>query len=214
MCFMASAMELMCPGVPVTACATMKPRRSKTPAERSPASRTMEVNDVRWSAAACSFTTPMSRLQQTSRVMGSMDGLDPDDEALRRWLISCVIMRFSPRCAPEWADDSTLRSGVRGRLHGAPRSSRHLDDQGQSVVDAALGAGAHDRGGLALLHDGGTAERVARGQSVAIVDGRLHKAAGLLEVRRAVALHQVASVPFRGAHGSGGHRRRRSRHRR
>ena len=62
-CFIASAMELMCPGVPVTAWATMKPRRSKTPAERSPASRTMEVKEVRTSAAACSLTTPMSRLQ-------------------------------------------------------------------------------------------------------------------------------------------------------
>ncbi len=71
-CFMASAMELMWPGVPVTACATMKPRRSKTPAERSPASRTMEVNDVRMRAAACSLTTPISRLQQMSRVTGSM----------------------------------------------------------------------------------------------------------------------------------------------
>ena len=71
-CFMASAMELMWPGVPVTACATMKPRRSKTPAERSPASRTMEVNDVRMRAAACSLTTPTSRLQQMSRVTGSI----------------------------------------------------------------------------------------------------------------------------------------------
>ena len=69
---MASAMELMWPGVPVTACATMKPRRSKTPAERSPASRTIEVNDVRMSAAACSLTTPTSRLQQMSRVTGSI----------------------------------------------------------------------------------------------------------------------------------------------
>ena len=68
---MASAIELMCPGVPVTACATMYPRLSKTPAERSPASRTIEVNDVRCSAAACSLTTPISRLQQISSVTGS-----------------------------------------------------------------------------------------------------------------------------------------------
>jgi len=70
-CFMARAMELMCPGVPVTACATIQPRRSKTPADRSPASRTMDVKDVRISAAACSFTTPISRFQQMSRVIGS-----------------------------------------------------------------------------------------------------------------------------------------------
>ena len=72
MCFMARAIELMWPGVPVTACATMKPRRSKTPAERSPASRTIDVNDVRWSAAACSLTTPISRFQQMSSVTGSI----------------------------------------------------------------------------------------------------------------------------------------------
>ena len=72
MCFIASAMELMCPGVPVTACATIQPRRSNTPAERSPASRTIEVNEVRMSAAACSLTTPISRFQQMSSVMGSI----------------------------------------------------------------------------------------------------------------------------------------------
>src|SRR6266849_8896722 len=68
---MASAIELMWPGVPVTAWATISPRRSKTPAERSPASRTIDVNEVRWSASACSLTTPMSRFQQTSSVTGS-----------------------------------------------------------------------------------------------------------------------------------------------
>src|SRR2546422_11658141 len=69
-CFIASAMELMCPGVPVTAWATMKPQRSKTPAERSPASRTIEVKDVRWSAAACSLTTPTRRLPPIPREIG------------------------------------------------------------------------------------------------------------------------------------------------
>ncbi len=71
MCFIASAMELICPGVPVTAWATMKPRRSKTPADRSPASRTMDVKEVRTSAAACSLTTPTRRFQQMSSVTGS-----------------------------------------------------------------------------------------------------------------------------------------------
>src|SRR5205085_6356991 len=51
--------------------ATISPRRSKTPADRSPASRTIDVKDVRCSAVACSLTTPMSRFQQTSRVTGS-----------------------------------------------------------------------------------------------------------------------------------------------
>ena len=42
----ASAIELMCPGVPVTACATIRPARSNTPAERSKDSRKMLVNEV------------------------------------------------------------------------------------------------------------------------------------------------------------------------
>ena len=40
-------MELTCPGVPVTACASMRPSRSNTPAERSPASRTIGEKAVR-----------------------------------------------------------------------------------------------------------------------------------------------------------------------
>src|SRR6476620_7316513 len=66
------AIELMWPGVPVTAWAIMLPRRSKTPAERSPDSRTTVVNEVRIRAAACSLTTAISRFQRTSRVIGSM----------------------------------------------------------------------------------------------------------------------------------------------
>jgi hypothetical protein len=68
------AIALMCPGVPVTACAIMLPRVSKTPAERSPDSRTIVVNDVRMSAVACSLTTAISRFQITSSVIGSIIG--------------------------------------------------------------------------------------------------------------------------------------------
>ena len=46
-------MELICPGVPVTAWASMKPRGSKTQADRSPHSATDGVKEVRISAAAC-----------------------------------------------------------------------------------------------------------------------------------------------------------------
>ena len=38
-CVTARAIELMCPGVPVTACAIIRPVVSNTPAEMSPASR-------------------------------------------------------------------------------------------------------------------------------------------------------------------------------
>src|SRR6266567_3654765 len=65
------AIELMCPGVPVTAWASRLPRASNTHADRSPASATGGENDVRTRAAACSFTIAMSRLQNTSRVSGS-----------------------------------------------------------------------------------------------------------------------------------------------
>ena len=56
-----SAMELTWPGVPVTACASILPRVSNTPAERSPASRTMGENAVRIRACACSSTTAIRR---------------------------------------------------------------------------------------------------------------------------------------------------------
>jgi hypothetical protein len=56
-----AAMELTWPGVPVTAWASMRPCRSKTPAERSPASRTEVENAVRIRVWACSSTTEISR---------------------------------------------------------------------------------------------------------------------------------------------------------
>src|SRR6185437_15941540 len=54
-------MELTWPGVPVTACASIRPCRSNTPAERSPASRTDVENAVRSMVCACSSTTAISR---------------------------------------------------------------------------------------------------------------------------------------------------------
>src|ERR1700757_191599 len=54
-------MELIWPGVPVTACASMRPRASNTPAARSPDSRTMVEKAVRCSAWACSSTTAIRR---------------------------------------------------------------------------------------------------------------------------------------------------------
>ena len=57
----AAAIELTWPGVPVTACASMLPSRSNTPADKSPASRTGVENAVRTSVCACSSTTAISR---------------------------------------------------------------------------------------------------------------------------------------------------------
>ena len=55
------AIVLMCPGVPVTACANIRPCRSNAPAEISPASRDDVLNAVRTSVCACSSTTDSSR---------------------------------------------------------------------------------------------------------------------------------------------------------
>src|ERR1700751_1460871 len=54
-------MELTWPGVPVTACASIRPCRSNTPAERSPASRTDVETAVPSMVCACSSTTAINR---------------------------------------------------------------------------------------------------------------------------------------------------------
>ena len=61
----AAAMVLTWPGVPVTAWATMRPWRSNTPADRSPASRTEVLKAVRISVSACSSTTEIRRFHMT-----------------------------------------------------------------------------------------------------------------------------------------------------
>ena len=56
-----SIMEFTWPGVPVTACASIRPCRSNIPADKSPASRTVVENAVRIITCACSSTTAISR---------------------------------------------------------------------------------------------------------------------------------------------------------
>src|ERR1051326_4546766 len=73
---MQRAMELMWPGVPVTAWAIIQPRGSKAQAEMSPASATEGLNAVRISEAACSLTTPIRRLQKISSVSASIAKAD------------------------------------------------------------------------------------------------------------------------------------------
>ena len=62
-----AAMELMWPGVPVTAWASIRPCGSNTPAERSPASRVEVEKALRTNVRACSSTTAMSRCHITCR---------------------------------------------------------------------------------------------------------------------------------------------------
>ena len=57
-------MEFTWPGVPVTACASMRPPRSNTPAERSPDSRTVVEKAVRIMVCACSSTTAIRRFHR------------------------------------------------------------------------------------------------------------------------------------------------------
>ena len=54
----AAASELIWPGVPVTAWATMRAWSSNRPFARSPASRTMGLKAIRCNARACSLTMP------------------------------------------------------------------------------------------------------------------------------------------------------------
>ena len=61
----------MCPGVPVTAWATIRPRRSNTALARSPASRTIGENAARCSARACSLTVAMRLCHSTSSSIAS-----------------------------------------------------------------------------------------------------------------------------------------------
>src|SRR3954464_3834517 len=58
-CAPAIASELMWPGVPVLACATMRPRRSNNAHARSPASRTTGLKAMRCNALARSVTMPI-----------------------------------------------------------------------------------------------------------------------------------------------------------
>src|SRR5688572_24209539 len=58
-CDPAIASELMWPGVPVLACATMRPRRSNSAHARSPASRTTGLKAMRCNALARSVTMPI-----------------------------------------------------------------------------------------------------------------------------------------------------------
>src|SRR5580700_36804 len=79
----AAASELMWPGVPVLAWATIRPRASKRPLARSPASRTIGLNAMRCRALACSLTIPIRLDQRISSSIPSTSGPPPRDDAAR-----------------------------------------------------------------------------------------------------------------------------------
>src|SRR5215510_12746081 len=181
MCFMASAMELMWPGVPVTACATIHPRRSKTPAERSPASRTMEVKEVRIKAAACSFTTPMRRFQQMSRVMGSnlvlASPLSSPATPRQRFGSKVILVLASPLSSPA-APRQRFGSKVILVLTSPLSSLRALDSalgsrRPRSPRAAGSVAARKSPGGLPWLEDQGQAAIYADARAGTRHRGRL-----------------------------------------
>src|SRR5215218_6575034 len=92
-------MEFTWPGVPVMAWASMRPWRSKIPAERSPASRTIGLKAVRISVCACSSTTAISRFHMICR-------------SIRPTLLDWLMTLSSPDSAVH--DDTTGRIDMRG----------------------------------------------------------------------------------------------------
>src|SRR5882672_10885572 len=72
MFFAAAPSELMCPGVPVMACATMRASVSNSAVARSPASRTIGLKAMRCSAFACSLTMLIRLPHRISSSMPSM----------------------------------------------------------------------------------------------------------------------------------------------
>jgi len=66
------AIVLICPGVPVTAWASIRPSRSNTPAEISPASREDVLNAVRTRVCACSSTTDSKRFHMICSSISEM----------------------------------------------------------------------------------------------------------------------------------------------
>ena len=103
-CFTDSAIELTWPGVPVTACASMRPCRSNTPAERSPHSRTIGENAVRISTCACSSTTAMSRFHMICRSMS----------VVAEVMGAPLSSRKPPTGPAEGRPDDRLAAGYRG----------------------------------------------------------------------------------------------------
>ncbi len=132
-----SIIELTWPGVPVTACASIRPCRSKMPADRSPASRTVVLKAVRIMVCACSSTTATSRFHM-----------------IWRWIsASAAASLDSAACPWPWA------RGTSHPLVGHQRASSKFDVAPR--VDAGLPARPDQRAGFILGDDRGTAQRGA-----------------------------------------------------
>src|SRR2546423_10996503 len=120
----------MCPGVPVSACATMRPRASNSAYARSPATRTTGLKAVRCMALARSVTALRSEDHISSTSMAFMVGtlpnslVTPGDDALKG----------IERCGPARGDDDRRLGLFDQRGPGDARvglqrcTAQHLND--------------------------------------------------------------------------------------
>src|SRR5262245_43915526 len=109
----------MCPGVPLSDCAIIRPLVSNKPQARSWLSRTMVLNAVRMSASCCSLATDKKRLQMTSKVTGSIALLSI---AQLHDHIEAIVHAGAPSHADDQCRLVFLHDGRSGECH--PRLAR------------------------------------------------------------------------------------------
>src|ERR1700761_4510283 len=109
----AAASELMWPGVPVLAWATMRPRASNRPLARSPASRTIGLKAMRCSALACSETMLIRFDQRISSVIPSTSDTPFGDDAAQGIDLGDPFWRDHDRRFA-LLDDRRTRQGLAG----------------------------------------------------------------------------------------------------
>ncbi len=125
----AMASELIWPGVPVLACATMRPRRSNSAQARSPASRTTGLKAMRCSALARSVTMPI-RLDH--RISSSTPSIRLIPSA-QRYSRSCRPSRSSlAECTVVVSRSSTI--GRAGQRLARRQRAAIIDRNGKPVA--------------------------------------------------------------------------------
>src|SRR5258708_36526843 len=115
-CAPAIASELMWPGVPVLACATIRPRRSNSAHARSPASRTTGLKAIRCNALARSVTIPIRLDRRISSSTPYIVSFLPYKDAADRVDRPCPIRRYDCR-GFTLLDDHRSLDTLPGREH-------------------------------------------------------------------------------------------------
>src|SRR5215813_4350695 len=106
----------MWPGVPVLACATMRPRRSNSAHARSPASRTTGLNAIRCKALARSVTMPIRLDHRISSSTPSIALFPPREDAADRVDHRRPVRRYDGRGFTLFDDRRSLDT-LPGRQH-------------------------------------------------------------------------------------------------